>query len=159
MPKKPVLTVGEVAARSGVAVSTIHYYEEKGLIQSWRSESNQRRYNRGILRRISIILIAKRAGIPLRVIREYLDKLPQGTISQSDWQAMSQEWYQMLNERIVSLLQLRDQMGTCIGCGCLSMADCPLRNPDDVLADRGPGPRILIDDRKETVEQSEQNEE
>lgn len=154
MPKHSVLSVGQVAARSGVAVSTIHYYEDKGLIQSWRSDSNQRRYDRGVLRRISIILIAKRAGIPLRVIKEHLDKLPRGAISQSDWRVMSQEWHKMLNERIASLLQLRDQMGTCIGCGCLSLVDCPLRNPDDALADQGPGARILIDAQQETIEQT-----
>ncbi|RUO72527.1 redox-sensitive transcriptional activator SoxR [Pseudidiomarina sediminum] len=139
-----VLTVGEVAERSGVAVSTIHYYEEKKLIKSWRTASNQRRYDRSILRRIAIIRIAKQAGISLKEIKYHLDRLPQEAISREDWQQVSQEWHEMLNERIKSLTQLRDNLGGCIGCGCLSMADCPLRNPRDVLGQDGPGAQILI---------------
>lgn len=147
MAAKKVLTVGEVAKRSGVAVSTLHYYEEKGLIKSRRTDSNQRRYERGILRRIAIIRIAKRAGISLREIKYHLDKLPQHAISQSDWQEVSKEWHEMLNDRITSLTQLRDEIGGCIGCGCLSLADCPLRNPDDVLSKEGAGARILINEK------------
>ncbi|EKE82885.1 redox-sensitive transcriptional activator SoxR [Idiomarina xiamenensis] len=149
-----VLSVGEVAKRSGVAVSTIHYYEDKGLIKSARSNGNQRRYGRGVLRRIAIIRIAKRAGIPLKTIKAHLDKLPDKAISQEDWQHISQAWHDMLNQRITSLLQLRDELGGCIGCGCLSLADCPLRNPDDVLAAEGPGARILIHQAQDDPEPS-----
>ena len=150
--KKPtdsqVLTVGEVARRSGVPVSTIHFYEAKGLIESWRTKGNQRRYARSVLRRLAIILIAQRAGIPLSVIRDYLDKLPPGPIKAKDWRELSQEWRAILDERITSLMQLRDQLNGCIGCGCLSLDECPLRNPDDVLSREGPGARLLIRDRK-----------
>ncbi len=144
MATKKVLTVGEIAKRSGVAVSTLHYYEEKGLIKSRRTDSNQRRYDRGILRRIAIIRIAKRAGISLKEIKYHLDKIPQHAISRTDWQEISKEWHDMLNDRITSLMQLRDEIGGCIGCGCLSLAECPARNPDDILSEEGAGARILI---------------
>lgn len=155
MKKHKVLTVGEVAARSGVAVSTVHYYEDKGLIKGWRTEGNQRRYDRAVLRRLAVIRIAKRAGIPLQRIKEHMDQLPDQILSREHWQTVSREWHNMLNERIASLIQLRDQMSSCIGCGCLSLEDCPLRNPDDVLADEGPGARILIQSADETVKKSE----
>lgn len=138
-----VLTVGEVAKRSGVAVSTIHFYERKNLIDSWRSSGNQRRYPRSILRRIAIIRIAHRAGIPLAVIREHMEKMTSGAITAAQWHELSEAWRAQLDERITSLLQLRDQLETCIGCGCLSLSDCPLRNPDDELAAQGPGARLL----------------
>ncbi len=137
------LTVGEVARRSGIAVSTLRYYEEKGLITSWRTEGNQRRYDRGVLRRVAIIRIAKRAGISLKIIKDYFDRLPQSSVSREDWEAISAEWYSMLNERITSLLQLRDELKGCIGCGCLSLDECPLRNPQDILGEEGPGARLL----------------
>ncbi|WP_084399153.1 redox-sensitive transcriptional activator SoxR [Henriciella aquimarina] len=144
-----ILTVGEVAKRSGVPVSTLHFYETKGLIESSRTAGNQRRYTRSILRRIAIIRIAQRAGLPLSVIKDYLDKLPDGPIKAKDWRELSQEWRVILDDRITSLLQLRDQMEGCIGCGCLSLKECPLRNPDDFLAEEGPGARRLINDRNE----------
>ncbi|MBC3765531.1 redox-sensitive transcriptional activator SoxR [Neptunicella marina] len=139
------LAIGEVAQRSGIKVSTLHYYEEKGLITSWRTEGNQRRYHRSVLRRVAIIRIAKSAGISLRIIKSHLDKFPTREVSRENWQDMSREWRDMLNERITSLLQLRDQLDSCIGCGCLSLKDCPLRNPDDSLSEEGPGARLLID--------------
>ncbi|MFM2479808.1 redox-sensitive transcriptional activator SoxR [Celerinatantimonas sp. YJH-8] len=145
MKSSTTLTVGEVAKRSGVAVSTLHFYESKGLISSWRTGGNQRRYPRGILRRIAIIRIAQRAGLSLTEIKEHLDKLPQKAISTKEWRELSQEWHNMLTERIHTLLQLRDHMEGCIGCGCLSLTDCPLRNPDDVLSQQGPGAQLLID--------------
>lgn len=155
MKKEKVLTVGEVAARAGVPVSTLHYYEEKGLIKGWRSSGNQRRFKRSVLWRIAVIRIAKRAGIPLRTIKAHIDKLPREGGNREDWQKISQEWHGMLNERIASLIQLRDQMGNCIGCGCLSSEECPLRNPDDVLGYEGPGARILIDSARETAKKTE----
>lgn len=138
------LTVGEVAARSGVAVSAIHFYEAKGLIRSWRSSGNQRRYPREVLRRVAIIKVAQRTGIPLAEIREALATLPDGrTPTAQDWRRLSARWKAALEERIEKLIQLRDQLGDCIGCGCLSLRSCPLRNPRDELAEQGPGARLL----------------
>ena len=142
---KSALSVGEVARRSGVAVSTIHFYDAEGLIEGWRTEGNQRRYPRAVLRRIAIIRIAQRAGIPLATVREALTDLPHDhTPSAADWRRFSKTWRAMLQERITALTQLRDQITRCIGCGCLSLDECPLRNPDDVLSLEGPGPRHLI---------------
>lgn len=141
-----VLTVGEVARRSGVAVSTIHFYEKHGLIGGWRTDGNQRRFARGILRRIAIIRIAQRAGIPLSMVKEFLDRLPQGPVTAQQWRDLSVAWKEMLEDRITSLLQLRDQMESCIGCGCLSLTDCPLRNPADVLHEKGTGALLLRSD-------------
>ena len=137
------LTVGEVAKRAGVAVSTLHFYEQEGLIKSWRTAGNQRRYDRSVLRRVAIINIAKRTGIPLKQIRDHLDKLPNGPVSPQQWEVLSAEWHALLNERIHRLEQLRDEMAGCIGCGCLSLKDCPLRNPDDVLSKQGTGAQLL----------------
>ena len=138
------LGVGEVAERSGVAVSAIHFYEAKGLITSWRNTGNQRRYPREALRRISIIKVAQRLGIPLASIKAAFDSLPKGrTPTDQDWRKLSARWHTELDERIAKLTQLRDLLTGCIGCGCLSMKQCPLRNPSDELAARGPGPRLL----------------
>ncbi len=144
--KTDQLTVGELADRSGVAVSTVHFYEAKGLISGWRTAGNQRRYSRMTLRRVAVIRIAQRAGIPLATIHDYLEKIPQDRVlTKADWRNLTKAWQAVLDERIASLLQLRDELQTCIGCGCLSLRDCPLRNPDDRLGDHGPGPRILIE--------------
>lgn len=141
----PELTVGEVAKRSGVAVSTVHFYEAKGLIEGRRTLGNQRRFARSVLRRVAVIRIAQRAGIPLLVIKDHLDQIPvDRALTVHDWQRLTAAWQAMLNERITSLLQLRDQIESCIGCGCLSLADCPLRNPNDALGREGAGPRVLM---------------
>jgi len=138
------LSVGEVAARSGVAVSTIHFYESKGLIKAWRNQGNQRRYPREVLRRVAIIKVAQRTGIPLAAIREALATLPDGRApSAADWARLSSAWRAELDARIARLTRLRDQLTDCIGCGCLSMGACPLRNPGDVLSEQGPGARLL----------------
>ena len=138
------LTVGEVAERAGVAVSTLHFYESKGLIHSWRNAGNQRRYPREVLRRVAIIKVAQRTGIPLAEIREALSSLPEGrTPTAADWRKLSARWQADLDDRIERLTRLRDHMDSCIGCGCLSLKVCPLRNPLDELADEGPGPRLL----------------
>lgn len=138
------LTVGEVAKRSGVAVSALHYYESEGLISSWRNQGNQRRYAREVLRRVAVIKVAQRSGIPLALIRKALEALPAGrTPTAADWKKLSSEWKVALNNRITRLTRLRDQLDSCIGCGCLSLGICPLRNPWDELSKSGPGPRLL----------------
>ncbi len=136
--------MGEVAARSGVAVSAIHFYESKGLLKSWRNSGNQRRYPREVLRRVAVIKVAQKVGIPLASIRGALTTLPEGrTPTAADWSKLSAKWKAELNDRITRLTQLRDQLNGCIGCGCLSLKDCPLRNPRDALSEQGPGPRLL----------------
>lgn len=138
------LSVGEVAERSGVAVSTIHFYESKGLIASWRSSGNQRRFPRDVLRRIAVIKVAQRLGVPLATIAEALKTLPDGrTPTAEDWKRLSAAWKADLDERIAVLTRLRDGLEDCIGCGCLSLGECPLRNPWDELSEDGPGPRLL----------------
>ena len=138
------LSVCEVADRCGDAVSAVHFYESKGLIQSWRNSGNQRRYPREVLRRVSIIKVAQRLGLPLSTIKAALDSLPRGrTPTDPDWRRLSARWHAELDERISKLSRLRDQLAGCIGCGCLSMKQCPLRNPWDRLSEKGPGPQIL----------------
>jgi MerR family redox-sensitive transcriptional activator SoxR len=147
-PKIPAreLSVGDVARRSGIAVSTVHFYEAQGLIRSWRSAGNQRRYPRGVLRRVAVIKVAQRTGIPLADIRAALEALPDDRMpSADDWRRLSAGWRADLDERILRLTQLRDQLTDCIGCGCLSLTACPLRNPNDTLGGAGPGPRLLED--------------
>jgi MerR family redox-sensitive transcriptional activator SoxR len=140
-----ILTVGDVARRSGVAVSTVHFYEAKGLIAGWRTAGNQRRYPRAVLRRIAIIRIAQRAGIPLAVIHDALADLPHDHVPNArDWRRFTESWKDMLEARILALMQLRDQIASCIGCGCLSLEECPLRNPEDTLGVDGAGPRRLV---------------
>jgi MerR family redox-sensitive transcriptional activator SoxR len=142
------LTVGQVAKRSGVAVSTLHYYEYEGLISSWRNQGNQRRYAREVLRRVAVIKAAQRAGISLASIRKALATLPGGrTPTAEDWQKLSAGWKADLNDRIARLTRLRDQLDGCIGCGCLSLGVCPLRNPWDKLSKLGPGAQLLDPER------------
>lgn len=138
------LTVGELAARSGLAVSALHFYEAKSLITSWRNSANQRRYPREALRRVAIVKVAQRLGLPLASIKSALDGLPKGrTPTEQDWRKLSARWRDELERRIVTLTRLRDQLTGCIGCGCLSMHQCPLRNPHDELAGEGSGARLL----------------
>jgi MerR family redox-sensitive transcriptional activator SoxR len=141
------LTVGEVARRSGVAVSALHFYESRGLIRSLRNRGNQRRYPRDVLRRIAVIKVAQRVGIPLASIGEALSSLPeQRSPTAADWSKLSARWKDELDARIHQLQQLRDQLTDCIGCGCLSIKACRLRNPLDELAEEGPGARLLEQD-------------
>lgn len=141
------LSVGEVSRRSGVAVSALHFYEQKGLIHSWRTDGNQRRYHREVLRRIAVIKVAQRLGIPLAEIAGALETLPEGrTVTVDDWQQLSNRWRAELDDRIDKLSRLRDQLTDCIGCGCLSVDACRLRNPSDALAEDGSGPRLLDPD-------------
>ena len=138
------LSVGEVAARSGVAVSTLHFYESKGLIRGRRNRGNHRRYPRDVLRRVAVIKVAQRAGIPLKEIAAALAALPDGRApTAQDWRRLSARWQAQLDDRIARLTRLRDRLSGCIGCGCLSIRDCPLRNPSDSLGAQGSGPRLL----------------
>lgn len=138
------LSVGEVARRSAVAVSTLHFYETQGLISSHRSAGNQRRYARDVLRRIAFIRVAQRVGISLADIGEALTSLPTDKApGRSDWARLSSRWRQRLDARIEQLEKLRDTLDDCIGCGCLSIDRCKLRNPLDSLGAEGPGPRRL----------------
>jgi len=138
------LSVGEVASRSGVSVSALHFYERKGLIAARRSAGNQRRYDRDILRRLGLIQVAQELGIPLAEVRKVLARLPdERTPSPRDWEAISRDWAADLDRRIGVLQRLRDRLTGCIGCGCLSMRRCAIFNPDDRLAAQGPGPVLL----------------
>jgi len=140
------LTVGEVAARSGVSVSALHFYERSGLISARRTSGNQRRYRRDVLRRVALVRVAQRVGIPLADIRSALAQLPdERTPTRRDWQQLSERWRAELDERIHRLQQLRDSFTDCIGCGCLSIDRCALANPRDALAAHGAGPRRLLE--------------
>lgn len=144
---KEELSVGEVAARSGVAVSTLHFYESKGLISSQRNNGNHRRYHRGVLRKIAVIKVAQRAGIPLKEIKDALSTLSNDrTVTAKDWARLADNWRDDLNDRIDRLTRMRDTIGYCIGCGCLSVDDCYLMNPADELGEKGPGPHLLEPD-------------
>lgn len=138
------LAIGEVAHRAGVTVPTLRFYEGKGLITATRTAGNQRRFPRHVLRRVAVIRAAQRLGLSLAEIREALSHLPaDGAPSTSDWAELSQAWQENLTARIEAMTRLRDGLEGCIGCGCLSMATCPIYNPDDELALEGPGPRRL----------------
>jgi MerR family redox-sensitive transcriptional activator SoxR len=141
------LTVGELAQRSGVAVSALHFYESRGLIRSTRTAGNQRRYPRDMLRRIAIIRSAQRVGMPLAAIREALAGLPQErTPTRRDWARLSSAWRAELDARIAQLIQMRDTLDDCIGCGCLSLDRCRLANPGDVLGEHGAGAQRWSED-------------
>jgi MerR family transcriptional regulator, redox-sensitive transcriptional activator SoxR len=137
-------SVGKVAERCGIKVSTLHFYEQKGLIRSTRNAGNQRRYRADVVRRVSIIKAAQKMGISLASIREAFSGLPdQRTPTQRDWQKLSSRWRAELNSRIAYLERLRDSITGCIGCGCLSMKNCPIYNSEDKLYAKGPGPVLL----------------
>ena len=137
-------TVGKVAQRCGVNVSTLHFYEQKGLIYSTRNAGNQRRYRADIVRRVAVIKAAQKMGISLASINKALANLPQQrTPTASDWQKLSSGWQTELNARIAYLERLRDSLAGCIGCGCLSMTRCPLYNKDDKMSAEGTGAVIL----------------
>lgn len=139
-----IWTVGKVANRCGVKVSTLHFYESKGLIRSWRNAGNQRRYKADVLRRVSVIKAAQKMGISLDGIKRAFESLPQErTPTARDWKRLSTGWQAELNERIHYLERLRDSLTGCIGCGCLSMKNCPIYNEQDKLGAQGSGPVIL----------------
>jgi MerR family transcriptional regulator, redox-sensitive transcriptional activator SoxR len=137
-------SVGRVAERCGVKVSTLHFYEQKGLITSSRNSGNQRRYEPDVLRRVAIIKAAQKMGISLAEIQTAFSSLPINRAPTTrDWEKLSTSWRDKLDQRIRYLQKLRDSMTSCIGCGCLSMKKCPIYNTDDKLAHEGSGPVIL----------------
>jgi MerR family redox-sensitive transcriptional activator SoxR len=138
-------SVGEIARRSGVAVSALHFYESKGLIRSHRTAGNQRRYSSDVLRRVAVIRVGQEVGISLAEIAAALESLPDGrTPTRQDWAILSQGWAADLDRRILQLQKLRDGLSGCIGCGCMSIDRCPMYNPDDRLGAEGSGPRRLL---------------
>lgn len=142
----PELTIGAVSERTGVAASALRFYETQGLIAAARSAGGQRRYARGTIRRVSFIRVAQQVGLSLDEVRSALDSLPDGrTPDQEDWQRLSDSWRPRIDAQIAVLKRLRDRLGSCIGCGCLSLGVCQLRNPGDQAAQRGPGPRYVLD--------------
>lgn len=144
MIEKSRLSVGQVAKRAGVSISTLHFYEEKALISSQRNTGNQRRYRTDVLRRVSVIKTAQKLGISLAEIKEEFNALPdKRTPTQADWERLSKRWQVKLNERIVLLQKLSERLSGCIGCGCLSMEKCPLYNENDYLGKKGSGPLLI----------------
>ncbi|WP_427018523.1 redox-sensitive transcriptional activator SoxR [Pseudarthrobacter sp. P1] len=140
----PELTVGQLASRSGVSVSALHFYERQGLIESRRTAGNQRRYDRSVLRRVAVIRAAQRAGVSLAQVAEAFAELPaDGVPEKEDWQRLSAHWRRELDARIEALEKLRGDLGGCIGCGCLSLADCRFVNPNDSQGEAGPGARAF----------------
>ncbi len=140
-----VLTIGEVAERSGVATSTLRFYEQEGLLAPARTGGGQRRFSRSALRRVAFIRVAQRVGLSLQEIREALSTLPdERTPTKADWARLSVTWRHRLDEQIALVTQLRDELTSCIGCGCLSLQACTLYNPGDGAAMLGGGPRYLL---------------
>lgn len=154
MGKEPedLLSIGEVSRRTGVAPSALHYYEQLGLITSTRTAGNQRRYSRHMLRRISLILVAKRLGIALADVQEAFATLPQDTRPRAhDWRRVSRRWEAQLERKKREIEQLQQELTGCIGCGCLSLNRCRLLNPEDELGEQGPGPRRIGQDRDQAT--------
>jgi MerR family transcriptional regulator, redox-sensitive transcriptional activator SoxR len=140
-----VLTIGEIARRSGVAASALRFYEEKGLIASERAGAGHRRYPRAVLRRIAVIVFGQRIGLTLDEIGEELAKLPEGRApTRADWSLLSSTWATRIDQRIAELQRLKSGMTQCIGCGCLSIDKCRYANPADKAARKGPGPRYWL---------------
>ncbi len=138
------LTPGEVAERAGVSVSALHFYEREGLITSRRTAGNQRRYHRDVLRRVAFVRVSQSLGISLAQVEQALSTLPRdSTPTKADWARLSARWRPQLDARIQQLESLRDQLDSCIGCGCLSLKSCSLYNSEDGLSATGPGPRRL----------------
>ncbi|MDQ8045664.1 MAG: redox-sensitive transcriptional activator SoxR [Solirubrobacteraceae bacterium] len=143
------LTIGEVAARSGVATSALRFYEERGLITSERAGSGHRRFARPVIRRVAFIVFAQRIGLTLDEIKTELDKLPTGRVpSRADWAQLSTSWQSRIDERIAELERLKEGLTGCIGCGCLSLDRCHMLNAEDRAGQRGPGPRYWLGDAR-----------
>jgi MerR family transcriptional regulator, redox-sensitive transcriptional activator SoxR len=141
------ITIGELAARSGVAPSALRFYEQRGLIRSERTSGNQRRYSRGQLRRVAFVRGAQRVGLSIGEIRDAMSTLPDNrTPTKADWERLSRSWQERLDAQIHDLERLKTRLTSCIGCGCLSLRRCALSNPDDAVATRGPGAVYLRDE-------------
>jgi MerR family redox-sensitive transcriptional activator SoxR len=142
----PELTIGALSERAGVAASALRFYEAEGLIHATRTEGGQRRYTRDTLRRVSFIRVAQQVGLRLDEIRVALESLPEHrTPTAKDWERLSTSWRPRLDAQIALLERLRDNLGGCIGCGCLSLRFCKLLNPGDQAGQRGPGPRYILE--------------
>jgi MerR family redox-sensitive transcriptional activator SoxR len=147
MDYSDLLTIGDTARRAGLATSTLRFYEDEGLIESERTSGNQRRYRRSELRRIAVIRAAQAFGLSLAEIRVALETLPGGRIpTRTDWERLSRSWRGLIDDRIAALERLRDEVSSCIGCGCLSLETCGLYNEGDRAARYGSGPRYLYGD-------------
>ena len=145
MKANDLLTIGDLARRTGLSVSAIRYYEDKGLVEPFRTGGNQRRFFRSDIRRLSFILIAQRLGLALAEIEEELRGLPQGrTPNARDWQRISGGIKRRIDQQIASLEKVREDLDGCIGCGCLSLKKCALYNAADKWAEKGAGPRVLL---------------
>jgi len=143
------LPIGQVADRTGVAVSALRYYEQEGLIRSTRTPGGQRRYPRDVLRRVAFVRIAQQVGLRLDDVRAALAGLPDDrTPTRADWARLSASWRPLLDRRIATLERLRDDLDSCIGCGCLSLRACALYNPGDAAAGLGTGARYLVSDER-----------
>lgn len=141
------LTIGSVSQRTGLAASAIRYYEEEGLVHPFRTDTGQRRFDRGDIRRLSFVMIAQNLGFTISEIREVLRGLPEGrTPTKADWGRISKQFRRDLDQRIEQMHLLRKRLDGCIGCGCLSMKACSLYNPDDAIQRKGKGPRFLMGD-------------
>lgn len=146
------LTIGELARRTGLAVSAIRFYETKGLVSSIRSAGGQRRFLRSDIRRLSFVLIAQQLGFSIQEIKAALAALPVNRApTQKDWERISRDFRSQLDQRISRMTRLRDYLDGCIGCGCLSLRKCQLYNPDDRMKKFGPGPRIVMGDPFKTA--------
>ncbi|WP_339745528.1 redox-sensitive transcriptional activator SoxR [uncultured Maricaulis sp.] len=149
MQANDLISIGQLAERTGVSVSAVRFYETRGLVTSSRNAGGQRRFLRSDVRRISFVLIAQKLGFSIQEIGEQLAGLPQGrTPTQADWSQISARFGEVLDERIAALALMRDRLDGCIGCGCLSLKACALYNPDDRIAAKGAGPRYLMGDRR-----------
>lgn len=154
MRANDLLSIGDVAARTGVTVSALRFYEEKGLLEPWRSHGGQRRYLRADIRRVSFILIAQQMGLSIAEIATELARLPQGrTPTARDWHKISSAIRARLDAQIETLQRTREMLDQCIGCGCLSLERCKLYNRADKAASRGAGPRYLMGDHAATIEE------
>lgn len=152
MPLGRELSIGQLSARTGLAVSAIRYYEAQGLIRSERNAGGHRRFQRATIRRLSFIRIAQQFGFPLERIREEMAALPdERTPNREDWAAIGKTLRAELDARIETLRTMRDRLDGCIGCGCLSLESCALYNPKDKAASRGSGPRYLMGDRSDEI--------
>ncbi|GAK87333.1 redox-sensitive transcriptional activator SoxR [Vibrio ponticus] len=140
------MSVGQVAERAGVKVSALHFYEQKGLISSWRNQGNQRRYDRSVIRRVAVIKAAQQVGMSLEEIAKAFELLPKHKApTKTQWEAMATQWHKDLEHRILQLKALQQDLNGCIGCGCLSLDSCNLRNPEDTRATEHTGQSLLTE--------------